>query len=495
MSLTTRYFKYFSASLFFLILSKIISLTFRLGSRIIIARFTSVEIYGIFSVIWNEIFLISTISLIGLGQLLTIDLPRFENEDKQKLIITSIFYSIVLGFLSFSVSIIFFLLKSDNTLLYSSFISMVFILFQIFQFIFIGLKDFLGYFINLFSQNFIFMIFIAIFRKKLSLKIIVLIVFISVFGSLILSSIFLFSKHNISVKGIFKQRSNIFSFSKRRIYLFIVDIVNTMILYLLLKLPLIFVNASLSAYVNIAFSVISFVIIPPQMISTSMGPLISKESLSKDRRKMNNILRIGLSLIFVAQGITIIVFSHLGIPFIQLLYGNEYLVGSIFIFFSFLFTTTIDTLNYPYGFYLRNTNNEKIFSIGKIISLFVFIIFGVLFLIFMNQKGIGISIAYFLDIAFLFAFYFYFTVKRNPNHGLLDIRRLLLWMLFILLSVIGSIYVNHLISNLLHISLIMISNIILFVGFIILFKIINVKSLLKEAKILIKQRGNSTNSV
>ena len=486
-------YKYFTASLVFLVLSKVISLLFRMGSRIIIARYSSVDIYGLFSVIWNEMTFISTVALLGLGQSLTINLPRENREEKINSVLSALMFSLIVGVISLVISLIFYIINLDNTYKYSALISTFFIIFLFVQFVFIGLKDFLGYFIQILTQSLTMFILIIILRNILTIDLMVYLTFGSIAFSLIISFIYLLLRTKISLKSISLSDLKIFNFSKKRLSLFLVDIVNSIILYLLLKIPQVMVNNSLAGYINVAFSLVTFLLIPPQMISIVLGPIISKDFHESRISELNNSFRLSLGLLYIIQGIAIIVFSYFGNFFIKLLYGNEYITGSFLIFYGFLLAIIIDSFNYPFAFYIRNTNHERLFALGKIISLVCFIVPAPLMLYFFDDfVNLAIPVAYLISITSLLSFYFFYTIKLNERFELKDVKNITVWLAFVFISLISAMLTVNFIANQYYVLLILFGNLIAFGGFIVITKIINIKSIfidLKEIIINLKNKN------
>jgi len=490
-ALITEKTKYFTTSLTFLILARVISQLFRLVSRIIIARYSSPEIYGFFSIIWNEVTLLSTIVLIGLGQQLTIDLPRFKGDMKTDLISSSLFYSFTLGILSSIIALLFFIIKEDTTFLYSFFISAIFITFLLMQFVFIGIKDFFGYFILMSSQTTILLIFIFSLRNFLSLVILVIGFFVSLVISSFIAFFYLIRKHKVNWRDLFKIRKSIFKFTKRRISLFSVDIVNSGILYLLVKIPQLMIDVTLSAYISVAFSVMSFIIILPQIISTSMGPLLSENYSQGNFDKLNSNFRTGISLIYVFQSVSIIFFSYFGGWLIELLYGSNYLFHSYLIYSVFLITMIVESFNYPFGIFIRNTGNELKFALGRSLTLVIFIVFEILFVLFFKEKGIGVAFAYYINASVLLVFYMFITIKTNKRYTKNDLRKFILWFIFVEIVAILGIYYSPKIESTLILILVTIVNIIIAGLYLTITKIININSLIKDIRTIIKQKVNN----
>jgi len=473
--------KYFSLSLFYLILSRVIAQLFRLVARIVIARYSNADLYGEFSVIWNEMLFVGLVVLIGLGQQLTIDLPRKEKNEQNHTILSAFIYSIILCIIAGIIAIIFNAINLDSTYKFSMIISTFYVLFLISQFILIGLKDFFGIFLLNLIQNSSLLLLIVLLRNNLTIENLAY----STAGSILLASIslvvYIFLRHKYSIKDIEKEKLKVFDFPARRLFLFIVDIVDSLIIYLLVKLPDILLGSTYAGYVSIAFSIMSFVVIIPQIITVAMGPLISEEYNNNSYMKMHSTFRTSMSLCYVLQGLAVIFFSYFGNHFIALLYGSEYTNGTFYIFYGFLFAVIIDSYTYPFGLYLRNTNYEKIFGIGKIISLISFVIFEPL-LLFLMKDTMAIPIAYFIAKIVLLGFYLLFIIKNNEMIDSTDIRKLLTWFLIVLTSFISIIIINNYVNNILYLILISIAHMLLLILSIQLLKIVNLKSLIIDIK-------------
>jgi len=479
-------YKYFTTSLVFLVLTQVISLLFRMGSRIIIARYSSVDVYGLFSVIWNEMTFISTIALLGLGQHLTINLPRENREEKIKSASSALIYALIVGIISLGMSLIFYIVNLDNTYKYSTLISTFFIIFLFVQFIFIGLKDFFGYFIQILTQSLTMFILVLILRNVLTIDLMVYLTFGSIAFSLIVSFVYLLLRTKFSLKSISLSDLKIFDFSKKRLSLFLVDIVNSIIFYLLLKIPQLMVGNSLAGYINVAFSLATLLLIPAQMLAMALGPKISKDFHESRITEVNNSVNITLGLLYISQGVIILIFSYFGDFFIELLYGSEYINGSSLIFYGFLIAVIIQSFNYPYAFYIRNTNHEKLFAIGKIISLVCFVVPLPIMLKFLGYyANLAAPVSYLISTIVLFAFYYFYAIKLNEKYESKDLKNMALWLFFVFISLISAMVTISFITNLIYVMLVFFGNLILFVLFVIFTKIIHIKSIFKDMKDLI----------
>jgi len=481
---------YFTKTLVLLSITQISSFLFRFISKIIIARFSTTEIYGLFSVIWNELTLISTLMLIGLGQEITIHLPRLleAKNEANNLIISSIFYGITMGLISAIISFSSALLNSDSTLKYSAFLSITYILFFILQFIFVGLKDFFGYLILIISQNFIQFILIIILRNSLTINIIVICSFFSILVSLIIAFVYLSLKKKIVFKRIFSNLKLIYKFRKERLFLFIVDVVNSVILYLMLKIPLIYYGAELSGYISVGFSVLSLILILPQMIATAIGPVISQNFSKKNHEKLNHSFNIGLSLSFLLQGVLIITFSFFANYYIIVLFGKEYFLSTITIYYGFVICAIIDSFNYLFGIYIRNTDKEKLFAKGKIFTLTVFSALEIIFLKFMNNKGMSVTFAYFLGLVITFSTYYFSSIKDKKFNQNQITRRMFLWFIFMFISIVTAIFTNFYVNKLYLTLLFSVIYVLLFILFVWVARIINFREIFQGLNIFIRKK-------
>ncbi|MFW9905706.1 MAG: lipopolysaccharide biosynthesis protein [Candidatus Thorarchaeota archaeon] len=457
-------------------------MSFRLISRIIIARFASIDVYGIYSIIWSETNFFSIIALLGLGQQLTIDLPRNKLQHQTDLVFSSVLYAIVIGLISGIFSIFFHYTGDINTIKYSLFVSIFFILYLLFQFVFIGLKDFFGFFLLSLFQNLFFFTFVVVFKDKLNPEILVLLLIISILFSILISICYLGKIQNFNFLHLRKYNFSIFKFNKRRFYLFSSDIVNALILYLILKLPQIYIGTTLSAYISAAYSLIVIFLLPSQMISAVMAPLLSEQFERGSAEDMNTTLRFSVSLILLFQGFTTICIFYFGGYFLEIIYGQIYFTNSYLFLIGFMYSSIIDSLNYPFKFYIRNTNHESLFAKGKWISLIIFIL--ILFVIFFSaiEKGISIIIAYIGFIVSQFSIYFLFTWKYNKKMKTSDIYKVLKWMVltFILITVSFAIPMSN--SALISRIVLFILSECVFVTLIHFTRIFNMKFFLREIK-------------
>ncbi|MFW9923839.1 MAG: oligosaccharide flippase family protein [Candidatus Thorarchaeota archaeon] len=475
--------KYFTTSLIFLFLAQIMSLLIRMGSRIIIARFSSPDIYGLYSVIWNEMTLVSTIALIGLGQQLTIDLPRENNKEKKRSALTAVVYALIVGLILCCISIVLLIINIESTYKYSLLIASVFIVFLFVQSIFIGMKDFLGYFIQSVSQNLFFLITIVIVRQFLTIEIMMYILLSSIVFSIIVSAIYLLIKTKISIRSIFSIKIKLFVFSSKRANLFLVDVINSIIFYFLLKIPQIILGNSFAGFINIAYSLMVFLIIPPQMIALALGPKLSLDFHESKWDKLQNSYKMALSILYIFQGIVIIIFSYFGDVFIELLYGHEYLVGSRIIFYGFLFAAIIDSFNYQYAIFIRNTDNEKLFALGKIISLIAFIVPEItLLFVLSDYVMVAVPVAYLISTFSLLVFYFFYNIKLNEKYEKKDLRIFLMWLLFIFSNYILALITVHYLHNKLYVLAVALVNVLIFIFYLMISKTINIKKIIHDLK-------------
>lgn len=488
MSFFNKKFKYISISLFYLIFSKFVSLSSRLGIKTILARFSTTELFGLYGIIWSEFSLISTILLLGLGQQLTIELPRKDETNKSTFFMQSIGYGTIISIVCFVISIIFYILKLELTLKYSLFVSSAFLIFTIIQFAFIGLKDFLGYLILNSIQNLISVLLFAVFRNSLNLTNIILFLYISVLISIFISLTYIIVKYKLVVKELFQSKFQFFSFNERRIYLFIIDIVNTSILYLLLKIPQIVSSTTLSAYISTALSFITLVLVPTQMIATSIGPMYSEQFAEAEFKELNHTIRLCNSLVFIFQGFTILLSIYLGPLFIQLLYGYQYYFYSRFIFLGLIFTVIVESISYTYAFYLRSTNHENIFAFAKITSLISYVLFSILFVNILESTEKAIVMAYTIIVIILFAIYLIFGFYYNEFQTLEDIKKIGFWLMFMSTSLcIGIVMQLHVKTYLLYFA-VLTCNLVAYIFFIVVFRIINVKKIVAQLKEKIRKR-------
>lgn len=484
--------KYFSSGLIFLFLAQAIFLIIRMGSRIIIARFSSPEIYGSFSVIWNEMTLISTLALLGLGQQLTIDLPRQKGEKKKENIKSALVYATIMGAISFIIAIIFYFLN-NGAYKYSFLLATFYVVFLFFQFIFIGLKDFRGYFIQVAIQSISMFILIVILRNILTIEYMAYVTFGSIGIAVLISAIYLLIKIK-SVHIILKTKVNIFDFSKKRMNLFLVDITTSVIFYLVLKLPQIIISSSYAGFVSVALSIIYLLLRTPQIIAEVLGPKISQYYHKSEYDKLQNSFRTAISLVYVIVGPLIIIFSYFGDFFIDILYGAEYFVGARIIFYGFLLAIIIDSFNYVYAIYIRNTDNEKLFTIGKIISLLFFVIPGIsLLFILKNNYEISIPIAYLSSTLSLLVFNLIIILKLNKKYNNSDTRKLISWIAFMLFNSILALISIHFIQNRSYNLLILIANIIVYVIYLLISKTVNIKSIFFNIKEMISELFQRSN--
>ena len=194
-----------------------------------------------------------------------------------------------------------------------------------------------------------------------------------------------------------------------------------------------------------------------------------------------------MSIIYVLQGITVLIFTYFGNIFIEILYGSEYVNGTFLIFYGFLFAVIIDSFTYPLGLYIRNTNHENLFGIGKIISVFVFIGLELL-LLFLMKDTMAIPIAYFVSKLALLAFYLFSIKKNNEKFDTIEVRKLLTWLLVILPSFISAILVNHYLDNIYYLILVSAIHIVLIIFVIPLIKIVNLKNLITDIKLRLSMK-------
>lgn len=445
-------------NLVLLIFSRGFSMIFRFLIKIIIARFADLSIYGAYSIVWNEMTFLSTLFLFGLGQKMTIHIPRMNKDHQQKLIFQTILFCSLISLIAFLIFIISGNLFIETTYYHSLKISIMFLIFLSLKFIFIGLSDFFGYFLLDFLQNLLLLSGIIIFRQQLTLTLISNLSLLSITICVVSALFYLKIKHRIRLSHGRAKIIDILKFDDKRIYLFIVDVLNTVILYLLLKIPSIIVDVGFSGYVDVAFSIMSFILIIPQMISISIGPSIAKfdsNNINPDIHKKNKnkfsrkiTKKVGeciepfkqwyegIEMIFLFQLLIIPFFMIFGREIIGFFYGENISTQVMTLYYLFLFNSIIDSLSNIFGILIRNLNFENKFAMGKIYRLLVFVPTSIIFLIFFPNKEIAIGLAYILGTLTINCNFTIFIIKNFPVNKR-KIVNIFLWVIVL--------YVNFLI--------------------------------------------------
>ncbi|MHA1401772.1 MAG: hypothetical protein ACTSQE_15580, partial [Candidatus Heimdallarchaeaceae archaeon] len=108
-------------------------------------------------------------------------------------------------------------------------------------------------------------------------------------------------------------------------------------------------------------------------------------------------------------------------------------------------------------------------------------------------KGLGVAFAYYVNVSVLLVIYMYFTIKTNKRYTKDDLRKFLLWFIFIAIIAIFGIFYSPQIKRTTVLILVTLINIVVVGIYLIIAKIINIKSLIKDLRTIIKLRLNRKN--
>lgn len=475
--------KYYSYSMFFLFLSNLISSIFLLISRITIARFASPELFGYVSIIISEAQIISLFLSLGLYPIIRIELPRSNNREKHSLIFSSILYFSIFSIFSLIISFIFFFINSESTYFYSFLVSTVLIFFNLIIAILMGLKKFSLFFVCNFIQGVIFFLLLLYFRNDLNLASIVNSLFLSYLISFFIPFFILFFKYKKGIKKYIQYSDfkvkKIFKFNKQRFFIFSIMIVNSIHSYLVVKIPEFLGYVEDSAYLSISRGIATFLIIIPNVVSSSIGPIISKNYSLKKEGQINQVLRDGLTIIYFLIGICVIVFAFYGDFIIIILYGGGYLKSVGIIYYIFLIGIVTNSLAIIFSIFLLNSRQEKRYAIGRYFLLISFFISVIVLLLISNQVSITLSISFIVGYIAELIVYIYYIHKKNQNINL-NLRNLSLWLIFIISSIFLGMFCS-LIQNFTQITkfIILSVNIVIFILFASITKLIKFKEIYK----------------
>ncbi len=474
--------KYYSSSITLLLLSTILNSLFLFGSRIIIARFvSSVDLFGYISIIISEAQSVSLIMTLGLFAIIQIELPRSEGSERKSLISSSMFYVSIVSFLSLISSIVVFLVNSESTYGYSLIVCSLVSFFFLFQAFFIGLKKFEYHLMSSLIQGSVFLIFIAIFRNNLNLILLTVFLFVSYLLSLLILSLVFYLKHKSKIReGLpFKKSDfNIFRFNKQRFYLIIVMVTNTLKSYLILKIPQLLGFVEESAYLSIARGVAILLMMLPNVVSSSVGPLISRSFSLNEFEKTNQSLREGMSINYLFLGLGAVVLAYFGDSIILLLYGEGYSINAGVLFYIFLVAMIINSVSKITSTFLLNSKQEIIFAIGRLLSLVFFVGIEIAILYTTNAVSVAVSMAFMISFIIELIIYYYFIVRKNDYYNYYDLKNISLWFLIIFTSSFLGFYFTyyHDFNYLIRFSLLT-ANIIIFILYLWLTRIINFKQI------------------
>ena len=483
--------KYYSYSMFFLFLSNITSSIFLFISRIIIARFATPELFGYVSIIISESQMFSLFLSLGLFSIITIELPRSNNREKFSSILSSILYFAIFSIFSLIISFIIFYLNSGSTYSYSFLVCAAINFFNLIIAILIGLKKFSLVFISNFIQSFLFFFLLFNFRSNLNLANIVNYLFLSFLLSFFIPFLILFFRYKNGIKKYihnsdFKVKK-IFRFNKQRIFLFSIVIVNSIHSYLVVKIPEFLGYVEVSAYLSISRGIVTFLILIPIVVRSSIGPLISKNYSLKKEGQINQVLREGLTIIYFLLGISVIVFAFHGDFIITTLYGAIYLESAGIIYYVFLIGIVVQSLTIIYSTFLAYSKQEKSYAIGRFILLIFFFISVPVLLLISNQVSITVSISFIVGYIAELIVFLYYIQKKNQNINL-NLRNLSLWIIFIISSIFLGMFCS-LILNFTQMTkfIISLANLAIFILFASIIKLVKFRELYKILKNTLKK--------
>jgi len=483
---------YYSTSMFFLFLSIIFNTIFNYLAKILIARSTSIEVLGNFFIIMSETQTLAIFVALGLFQALVIEIPRYNSKQRLNKIVSAFLYSCFMGLVLLMSSIIlFFSVNYSDTVTFSLFVTSSGLIFLCLQSIFNGLKKFKHLFANNIIQGTIFLSLISIFIKDLSIESLSFFLFISYFSSsIIVLSFFIFfsNKHLLSeIFNMFLKNLNIkmISFSKRRFNLLFITLFSELNEYLVIKIPQQFGYINETSYIGIGRGIAAIIFIIPRVIFSSVSPIISTNYKKNNKDELYKIFKESLMILFLLQGITVIFFANFGNYILLLFYGFDYYFNSIPIFFFFLFIYVIMSIKQIFYAFLANTNKEKQATIGRFLSLIVFCLFSLFFIINSIDIIISIIISYFLGLLLQFITYYYFVIMSLDQYKTSEFKSMILWIILMTINIIlactSYIHIN---SILLRIAIFLI-NIIIYILFTHIIKLTNYKSLFLEIRTLL----------
>lgn len=349
--------------------------------------------------------------------------------------------------------------------------------------ILIGLKKFSLVFVSNFIQSFLFFFLLFYFRNDLNLANIVNYLFLSYLLSFFIPFLMLFFRYKNGIKKYiyysdFKVKK-IFKFNKQRFFIFSIIIVNSIHSYLVVKIPEFLGYVEDSAYLSISRGITTFLILIPNVVSLSIGPIISKDYSLKKEGQINQVLREGLTIIYFLIGISVIIFAFHGDFIINILYGERYLESAGIIYYIFLIGVVANSLIIPISAFLINSKQEKRYAIGRYILLISFFISVAVLLLNSNQVSITISISFIVGYIAELIVYIYYIQKKNQNINL-NLRNLSLWLIFIISSIFLGMFCS-LILNFTQITKFIISfaNLAIFILFASITKLVKFKEIYK----------------
>jgi len=485
---------YYSTSMIFLLSAIIFNTIFNYIAKILIAQFTSIDVLGNFFIIMSETQTIAIIVALGLFQTLVIEIPRYKFKQRLNKIVSALLYSTLMGVvLLLSSIILFFFLNYRDTITFSFFVTSSSLIFLCLQSVFNGLKKFNYLFANNIIQGTIFISLISIFIKNLSIESLSFFLFISYFGSsviILFFYIFFSNKHLVSVifhKFLKNLNITIISFSKRRFNLLFITLFSELNEYLVLKIPQQFGYINETTYIGIGRGIAAITFIIPRVIFSSVSPIISTNYKKNNKNEIYKIFQESLMILYLLQGITVILFSNFGNYILLLFYGWEYYFSSIPIFLFFLFIYVIISIKQILYAFLANTNKEKKATIGRILSLIVFCLFTFIFIFNSVDIIISIIISYFIGMLLQFIIYYYFVIISMEQYKTSEFKNMILWIILMTINIILASILYVYVSNIFIRIAIFLVNIIFYILFVYMIKLTNYKSLFLKIRTLFTQ--------
>ncbi|TFF88505.1 MAG: hypothetical protein EU549_02885 [Promethearchaeota archaeon] len=492
----TEKLKYYSSSFFFLFLSSVINILFLMISKIIIARFSNLEIYGFISVVISEGQTLSVFLAIGLFSIIRIELPRNNNFEKFSRIVSSILYFLIFSTLSFITSLILFNINSKATFAYSFFLCSIINFYTLAIMIFSGLKKFHYVFGISLIQNLFFFFLIFISRNNLNVLNIVNYLFLSYLLSYILPIFigFFFIYKN----GKFDIKQNLlnfnfriekaFIFNKQRLYLYGTRISVVLQSYLLLKVPQFLGYTIQSAYLSISHGVPALLLIIPNIVDSLISPLISKQFSLNKKTRINQIIKEGFMIIYLLLGMGLIILSFHGDFIIIILYNEKYLESAGIIFYIFLIGIIMESLTIPLKAIFINSNQEKIFAAGRYILLISFLLSLSILLLILNEILLAVSMSFIIGFIMELIVFIYY-IKKKTQKILLNLKNILKWLIIVISSIFLGMF-SSLIFNFPQTIkfIILCCNLLIFILFLWLTDLVSINEIFKNIKSLLFEK-------
>ena len=387
---------------FVIFMFKVLGAGSLLLTSILISRYYSVELFGVFNLIFALMVITAVIARVGLDTYVLRVISSSENNMHEiSLFLKEVFKIIFLGSLIVTIMILFFqetintyIFKSidaTNYLIGVAIIILPYTFFNVLPEIFRGFDEIKRYaFFRNFSQNFTVLLFIliTIFLEEKYDPIYILYFTVIIISLLLCFVLYLFLKEkkiNIFTKGKYKDKivRNSYPMFLAASIMFLMSYIDSfMIAYYLDEYQVGLYNACISLSMMITFI--------PMAIGGFISPKVSKAYSQGDKLAVRKIFKNSLIIIFI---VTLPIFGviYFYAEFFLGIFGDAFKVAT-----TTLLLTNIaflsEALTGPVGFILNMTDNQHVFMRILLISLIINIILNALLIPIYGIDGAAMAI-------------------------------------------------------------------------------------------------------